>query len=371
MNNRERFLGMLSFQPVDRGFNYELGMWGQVIDRWHEEGWPIDEHVPNLIEGSEFFQIDRIGYLPLRVVELMPDFEPEVLAEDERYITMRYSDGHVSRALKEGTSHGTRMSMDQNLSWPITSLEDWQGLKRRYNAHSPARYPQWWGDVVRCLQGRDYPLALTHNGCFGLFSMMRRLMGTETACMAFYDQTVLVEDMLDYLTDYLIELTTPALQALEVDYFNYFEDFSYNAGPLVGPKLFRQYLMPRYRRINDHLRAHGVRHIWLDSDGNSDVLIPLFIEVGITCHWPLERVAGMDPLALRKKYGHDIALAGGIDKRALAMDRRAIDEELYHHVPQLLEDGGYIPTLDHAVPPDISYDNWLYYLEVKRKLLGF
>ena len=113
-----------------------------------------------------------------------------------------------------------------------------------------------------------------------------------------------------------------------------------------------------------------MRHIWLDSDGNTEVLIPLFIELGITVHWPLERAAGMDPLKIRQTYGHALGLAGGIDKRELAKDRSAIAAELYRHVPQLLEDGGYIPTLDHAVPPDISYDNWLYYLELKCRLLG-
>jgi uroporphyrinogen-III decarboxylase len=199
---------------------------------------------------------------------------------------------------------------------------------------------------------------------------MRKLMGTEAACTVFYDDPALAEEMLDYLTDYLIELTHRALHDVEIDYFNYFEDFAYNAGPLVGPNIFRKYLMPRYRRINDHLRAHGVRQIWLDSDGNTEVLIPLFIEIGITVHWPLERAANMDPLKLQRQYGRDLAFAGGIDKRALAAGRAAIDAEMYHHVPQMLEHGGYLPTLDHAFPPDISYDNFLYYLELKRKLLG-
>jgi uroporphyrinogen decarboxylase len=113
-----------------------------------------------------------------------------------------------------------------------------------------------------------------------------------------------------------------------------------------------------------------VRHIWLDSDGNTEVLIPLFIEAGITYHWPLERAAGMDPLALREKYGHALALGGGIDKHALLLGRRAIEEELYRHVPQLLEDGGYIPSIDHWIPPDVSYDSFMYYLEVKSKILG-
>jgi len=100
-------------------------------------------------------------------------------------------------------------------------------------------------------------------------------------------------------------------------------------------------------------------------------LIPLMLEAGITCHWPLERAANMDPLKLRQIYGHDLALAGGVDKRELTKGRDEIDRELYHVLPPLLEDGGYIPTLDHAVPPDIPYDNFMYYLELKQKLLGY
>jgi hypothetical protein len=171
------------------------------------------------------------------------------------------------------------------------------------------------------------------------------------------------------LTNYFIEVTRLALQDVEIDFFNYFEDFAYNAGPLVGPNIFRQFLMPRYRQINDHLRAHGVRHIWLDSDGNTELLIPLFIEMGITCHWPLERAAGMDPVHLRATYGHDLALVGGVDKRELTKGREEIDREVWRLAP-LMDDGGFIPTVDHAVPPDVPYENWLYYLEVKRELLG-
>jgi uroporphyrinogen decarboxylase len=369
MNGRERFDAMLSFSPVDRGFNFELPLWAQTYARWYREGMPKDVHVGDLMKGCEHFHIDRIGYLPLSIVAMMPPFEEEVLEEDERYVTKRHTDGSITRALKEGSVGGMRMSMDQHLSHAVSDRSSWQDVKQRYDPRSPARYPEWWADVKRCLKGRNYPLALTHNGCFGLYSFLRRLMGTELACTIFYDDPVLVEEILDYWTNYLIEIIHPALDDIKVDFFNYFEDFSYKAGPLIGPNIFRQFLLPHYRRINDLLRAHGVRHIWLDSDGNSEVLIPLLIEAGITCHWPLERASDMDPLKLRQKYGHDLALAGGIDKRALAQGPEAIEAELYHHVPQLLEDGGYLPALDHAFPPDISYDNFQYYLELKAKLL--
>ncbi len=369
---RERLLRVLRFEPVDRGVSWELGLWGQTYDRWVAEGMPRDQHIGmgNLIEGNEFFGLDRMGYLQLRPVDMLPPFDEEVLEEDERYIVKRYADGQVTRGLKEGEAHGTRLSMDQHISWAVNSRADFQAMKQRYDPHAPARYPQWWADAKRCLAGRDYPLALTPNGTFGLYSFLRRWMGTERACTLFYDDPVLAEEMLEFLTEYFIELTRPALQELDIDYFNYFEDFAFKTAPLIGPNIFRKFLLPRYRRINDHLRAHGVRHIWLDSDGNTEVLIPLLIEAGITVHWPLERAAEMDPLKIRKTYGHDLALAGGIDKRALTRDRKAIEEELYGRVPQLLEDGGYVATLDHAVPPDISYDNFMYYLEVKRKILG-
>jgi len=58
----------------------------------------------------------------------------------------------------------------------------------------------------------------------------------------------------------------------------------------------------------------------------------------------------MDPVSLRKKYGKNLALSGGIDKRPLTKDKKAIEQELINEVPYLVEQGGYIPTIDHAVP---------------------
>jgi uroporphyrinogen decarboxylase len=374
MESRERFLRTLSFDTVDRPFSLDVGLGGQAADRFREEGMPTDMHwAPYhlVLDGNEYFGFERVRWLEIDVLSMLPPFDVAVLEEDERDVVMQYSDGHVTRALKEGYAHGTRSSMDQYLSWAVSDGASWEDVKRRFDAKSRTRYPAWWEDLTRCLAARTYPLCVTQNGVFGLFSRLRALMGTENACTVFYDDPALAHDMLDYLTDYLIELITPALQQVEFDFFNYFEDMAFKTGPLVGPNIFRKFLAPRYRRINDHLRAHGVQHIWLDSDGNTEVLIPLMIDVGITCHWPLERAAGMDPLKIRSEYGHDLALAGGIDKRPLANGPEAIDEELYHHVPQLIEDGGYIPMIDHTVPPDVSYQNWLYYLNAKHRIMGF
>ncbi|HVP18480.1 MAG TPA: hypothetical protein VMU36_05735, partial [Spirochaetia bacterium] len=70
----------------------------------------------------------------------------------------------------------------------------------------------------------------------------------------------------------------------------------------------------------------------------------------------------------RRKYGRDLILFGGIDKRALSQGRAAIDAELEGKVKPLLEQGGYFPMLDHYAPPDISFENYMYY-RIKLKSL--
>ena len=99
------------------------------------------------------------------------------------------------------------------------------------------------------------------------------------------------------------------------------------------------------------------------------MLIPLLLEVGVTGIWPLEVAAGVDPVSLRKKYGKNLALSGGIDKRALTRDKKAIEKELMSKIPYLIEQGGYIPTIEHAVPPDVSLNNFMYYLNLKKKIV--
>jgi uroporphyrinogen decarboxylase len=67
--------------------------------------------------------------------------------------------------------------------------------------------------------------------------------------------------------------------------------------------------------------------------------------------------------------GKSLRMSGGVDKRELAKGPAAIDAHLRSLIP-IVEDGGYIPTVDHAVPPDISWDDFQYYMETKEKLLS-
>ena len=39
-------------------------------------------------------------------------------------------------------------------------------------------------------------------------------------------------------------------------------------------------------------------------------------------------------------------------------------------VPQMMESGGFIPAIDHSVPPDVPFENYVYYTELLRELTG-
>jgi uroporphyrinogen decarboxylase len=70
----------------------------------------------------------------------------------------------------------------------------------------------------------------------------------------------------------------------------------------------------------------------------------------------------MDPLALKKLYGKDIVLAGGIDKRALIRGGPHMDREV-EKAKALLHEGGYFPAVDHSVPPDVPLAHFRYFLD--------
>lgn len=374
MTHQEIFHRIMSFQSVPRLPNYELGIWGQNIERWMKEGCPDRRYLTSeWFVGEPFFHMDRREFAWLDTGP-RPLFEYKVLEETDRYLIARHVNGIVTRALKEGTVCGTRMSMDEYFDFPVKDRASWLDMKGRFDGADPSRYPPVWPTwimQVTSWRHRDYPLCLLTNGAYGLYSQLRSWAGTEGISYMFYDDPALVEEMIEHHTEFLIKLVERALgEAVTFDYFNFFEDFAGKGGPLIGPEIFRKFFLKSYQRITSRLRQAGIKHFWLDSDGDTEVLIPLLIEAGITCHWPLEQASGMDPVRLRKKFGNAIAFAGGIDKRELAKDQKAIERELYAKIPPMRESGGFIPHVDHTIQPDVSYENFLYYMDLKRKLIS-
>jgi len=135
--------------------------------------------------------------------------------------------------------------------------------------------------------------------------------------------------MIEFNTDFLLALIEPALRAVRFDYFNFFEDCAGKGGPLYGPAQFNKFFRKPYRRIIARLRRAGIRSIWVDSDGDSEVLVPLWMEAGVNCFWPLEQASAWTRSACARSSARTWRYAAGIDKMEIAKGRKAIEKELY------------------------------------------
>ena len=92
---------------------------------------------------------------------------------------------------------------------------------------------------------------------------------------------------------------TPILERVQFDFAFIWEDMAGKAGPLCSPTMYREFMLPPLKRVSDLLHRHGVDIIIVDSDGNNDVLIPLWLEAGVNGLRPFEIAAELRPGARR------------------------------------------------------------------------
>jgi len=369
VNEIERFLACMEYQPRDRCPNHELGVWPQTMERWLKEA-PKEavKFTWNWFFSEDALQLDKREYIPVNY-DFIPPFETEVLEETEEYEVIRNGKGIVTRALKEGTVSGGRMCMDQYLDFPVKNAADFAKIKKRLVPALPERYPADLDSRIETWSKRDYPLVLGVNcAANGFYWRAREFMGTEALSYAWYDQPKLMHEMMETYADLIIETSRPVLEKIQVEYFVLNEDMSMKSGPLLGPDIYRKFILKHLKRLVEFFRAHGTKYLAVDTDGDPTVLIPLLLEGGIDTLWPLERASNVHPRTLRNKFGRTLHLWGGVDKRVLPHGKEAIRQHLLELAP-LVEEGGFIPTIDHTVPPDVSWDNWRYYMDLKWSLL--
>ncbi len=365
----ERFYDCMEYRTSDRRPNHELGVWPQTVERWRSEapeaiaGWTW-----NWFVGEDAIGLDRREYIPVHY-GFIPPFESKLIEETEDYEIFQDHLGIVHKALKAGTIGGGRMCMDQYLSHPVKRPEDFSDIKRRLIAAIPERYPPDLDAMILRWKQRDYPLVLGVNcAANGFYWRAREFMGTEALSVAWYDYPDLMHEMMEFFADFIIETSRPVLDRITPDYFTLNEDFAMKSGPLLGPRTFREFIFPHLKRMVEFFKGKGVRYFAVDSDGDPTPLIPLLMDAGVDVVWPIERAAEVSPQEWRRRFGRSLRLWGGVDKREIAKGPRAIRAHLRESIP-LIEEGGFIPTVDHTVPPDISWDNFRYYMDAKRALL--
>jgi len=177
--------------------------------------------------------------------------------------------------------------------------------------------------------------------------------------------------MIDFWEDFVIQTLAPILEVVELDFVQINEDMAFKLHSMISPGMARRFLLPTWKKWAEMIQASGCLILLMDSDGYMAELLPLWIEAGFNCCYPVEVAAGNDILAYRRAYGRQMAFIGGIDKRCLAAGGKIMEDEVLRVVPPLLEQGGLIPGCDHGVPPDISWPDFVEYTRLLARLTGW
>jgi uroporphyrinogen decarboxylase len=354
----ERLVKCLTFQEVDRPpYFQEMEGWIATHERWWKES-----GLGDFLDLKAYFNADFGFEIVPVVLGMLPPFQRKVIEETGRFYILRNERGILMRRRRD------EGSMPEFLEHPVKGWDDWEQVKReRFDPDDPDRYHADWGAFNGYLESTG-AVAQLGRYPYGLFGTVRDLMGAEQTLLAFYDQPDLVRDMMDYLTDFWIRIYDRVTEHVKVAAIHIWEDMAYRHGSLISPNMVREFMMPNYRRIKDLAETKGIPVMSVDTDGDVSQLVPIMMENGVNVIWPFEVQAGCDIEEYRRQYPR-LGIIGGLDKRALAQDRGAIDHELAR-AERMLRHGGYVAGLDHMVPPDVPWENYKYYMERLRQLVG-
>jgi len=322
MTVRERFQNTLNFKPCDDRLPMIewVGWWEPTIERWHSEG------LDNTLDTYGIYDelgLDRHVTLGVTPVDWDAPFASKVNS-GEAIVT----DVESYNKIKD------YLYTEKNIERAVESAEC------RKQAHDK-------GEIA---------VKIWMDGCFWF---PRALLGIENHFYAFYDKPDLIHMMNDDLTRFNIRMFEAITEVLTPEFVGIAEDMSYNHGPMLSHELFSEFILPYYRRLVSAIKNKDTK-IMVDSDGDVTQMIPWMNEAGIDGIYPHERQAGCDIVKIREQYP-DLLLLGGFDKIVMNKGEEAIRAEFERILP-VMKSGGFIPSVDHQTPPDVSLDDYKLYV---------
>jgi uroporphyrinogen decarboxylase len=340
-------------------YHKTFGFW-MCLDTWKQQGLP-DTDLATLfhLDPPGSHGLGQLGWceaafcpaFPVRQVQDLGDTEIE---QDSAGRHVLYFKGRRQGFMPEYVGH------------PVRDPKTWeQDVLWRLNPESPERFadlePRMAAAQAAAAQG-----LIVSQGLVGGYMYLRSLIGPETLLYAFYDQPELVHACMRQWFALADAVIARHQQYVTLDEIFFAEDICYNVGPLISPEMMREFLIPYYQQLIANLRRRQLdpaRHLYVqvDTDGNAVPVIPIYREcIGMDVMSPFEVASGCDVVAIGRDYP-DLAMSGGIDKRVLARTTADIDRMCDCILPAMRARGGYSPTCDHGVPPEVPWQNYLHY----------
>jgi uroporphyrinogen decarboxylase len=281
MTNRERFRRLMQYEPVDRLPVMAVEPFEpEALARWRLEGLPADVAV------EDHLGMARLVRVPVEFGPI-PGFEARVLAEDETYVV---ETTYLGATIRKRRDHPAMFY--GHVDHPVKSRADWEAYRERFRPDEARLPANWASKVVPALTRSEEPVALVPFPFF--FRLGFYAMGMERFLSGFYEEPRLMHDIFDHWSAFVVETLRPVVRALAVDVAIIADDLAGKNGPLISPRIYREFWHPYQDRVLELFREHGIPLICQWSSGRFQELMPEMGDHGFNCTWPLEVMAGMD-----------------------------------------------------------------------------
>jgi len=324
MTNRERVVNTLNFKKSDRLPMIEwASFWDKTIYRWEEEG------LESGLSLQEKFK--KLGLDDLRQIWL----------------------SHFNGEFPYSKEHG---------GGPVTDEADYNRIRHTILPDDAVKWVK--ESLLEMKPGHDrgdFAVWITLNGYFWY---PRQLFGIENHLYSFYDEPELYHKMCSDLCEFHLKMIDEFCEILVPDFMTFAEDMSYNNGPMLSEELFDEFLKPYYMKVIAKLKSYGIK-VLVDTDGNVMPMLPWLIGAGVEGVLPLERQAGVDVGQIRDNFP-EFFMLGGYDKMVMKIGEQAMRAEFERLLPTM-KLGGYIPSVDHQTPPDVSLENYKIYVKLLKE----
>ena len=318
MSQKERFLKTMLGDGADRFPFFDLEPAGDTVTRWRRQGLPPD------ISVAAYFNLEPHHSVGLTIRSYPYYRKASQLLTDPASFSRYYDPDEPTRYAKNFVARGRRLAQEGHVLYVDAS----------------------GGGLLQMLGVGDWESLVI-------------------ACRALMEQPRLVEDLLDRTTDFYCVCLKRVLSRVPVDYASFYEPIAANTGPVISPAMFERFAMPGYRKVLALLEKFEVPlRIFCTTGGDLTAFLPPLIEAGINGLWVSNiKNAGMAYAALRRTYGPEVALIGGIDSSALSRDQRAVHRAVAETVPHLLESGRYLPCLDDRPRSNVAFKQYRLFRE--------
>lgn len=247
------------------------------------------------------------------------------------------------------------------IAGPIRTLDD----AHAYRAPDPGA-PHRLGqlpDLVRRYKGRR-AICFHHRAAF-MWSAY--LMGLENLLAGFLDEPETVTVLMDKVLEANMGVVRRAVRAgAEVIVLG--DDYAHNAGPMMSPAVFREFIQPRLARMIALIHEEGafcIKH----SDGNLYPILDAILETGPDALNPIEPVAGMTLRKTKALVEGRLCLAGNIDCAHLLPygSVPAVQASVRLAIAEGAAGGGYILTSSNSIHSSCRPENFVAMVRAARE----